>query len=348
MSGTEKFQKTATNLLPPSGEKTKNLFLRGKSYYFRQMVDGKQVWKSLGTGDYHLARYLMNQIIPDKLNRVGLNTDLAPSPKLIEIKHVTNEHLKKVPARKIEKNRIIEIWNSLPHGYKAERSRRTAELRLQRLIGFLGCDCIEDLSADPNLIDAMKTKLFDYRQGRGGNKGHPLSKQTISDSIMALKQVVNEAEEMEWITNANILRKKLSMKKIKCEMVKKRREPLAEEHLKTLFETMNKIKRGDFGFLGKARGTLIKRIKSYPKAFYYTILLSLFTGSRSCAVTSLCGRDFDKQKHIVSIRQNKELVKKGDTREHYKQLKTKESERDLCRHAGYKYRGRTNSRLRYD
>ena len=309
----------------------RNLTLRNGIYYYRQQINGKRIYKSLNTSDPYLAHYLLGQILK---NKICIQQPQNPSidfrlPALI----TSNQP---VQTQDTAEHNIVEVWDNLQHNCKTPQALKKNRSYILRAVELLGVKYIEALDAQPELIYDMLDKFRKSTIQTGGHKGETLSIKTIKRYTMPLRQVINYANDMEWIENAHKLLKFLELKRIKGFKGSVRREPLAEPDLEKLFRTLYKMLQSDTDeFIHKKcklqsqDHSKLTTITQYPVQISYAILLCLFTGSRACAITTLRHWDTDLTNKTITIAQNKELVAKGDIREKHKHLKTADSERKL-------------------
>lgn len=345
-------------MIPP----VRNLSLRNGVFYFRCMINGKRIYRSLNTSDPYLARYLL-KIALIEIKRVSwanckdcfskLDQSLVHTEKLNALNEIKFVHSascdginnlgKKIITKEVEdmprkkKHEIMKVWNNeVKHKFQHARDYNTATLRLERAVSFMGIINVEDLEKQPQVLDIMFEKLSQYIQPKGKNKGLGLSKQVIRDTVNYIKQVVEKAEEKQYIHKTNEIYRKLSLKKyvyanweFKAAI---KREAVAEDDFKIIFEALYKLHKHDLSFVEAAiqnklaESKVLNRIIEHPDIIFYAVLIALFSGSRANATITLRHSDIDIVKKTISIHKDKN-DKVG--RDQYKALKTDVSERDL-------------------
>lgn len=238
----------------------------------------------------------------------------------------------------ITKYNIRKIWyKSVEHNF-GKKDRVTADARVELLIKLCGVEDIREIDQNPGIIDDMKQKLFSYVQPNGKNKGKKYSHKTIKEFFRLFRQIIRVADENSKLKNTDKIFRKLSL--LNCSQVKelnpkKDRIPLNDLDYKKLFGMMAKIKKGNFADLDilikkhKKLKKKLEMIKKFPEQHYYSILISLFTGSRANASCTIRHRDIDIKQQLINIHCDKALINIGDERESYKHLKTEESSRVL-------------------
>lgn len=308
----------------------RNLSLRNGVYYYRQQINGKRILRSLHTSDPYTAVFLLRQILSQ-----GLSNE-ATTPIILQPNQSENQRIVSNNKRKKSKHDILEVWDGLPHQCISEQAWRKNRAYILKDVQFLGCKYIEDLSADPELIYSMLDKFRNTPIQQGGHKGQTLSLNSLKRYIMMLRQVINHAADMDWIDNKDKLISKLQLRKIKGFESSVRREPLAEPDFEKLFRCIYGLLHNDTSMLGtqccelsSEERSRIKHIEQYPRQIAYVILLCLFTGSRACAAETIRHKDIDLDNKTISICRDETLIKNGDKREKYKQLKTIDSERKI-------------------
>ena len=327
----------------------RNLCIRNGIFYFRRMVNGKRILKSLRTKNPLLAQYLILQIetqyIAEKprnplvittnkftKNKFTILSDLSPTQKQNKPRgqKMTN-------ATQISGHSISEIWKNLVDHAFDTKNQKTADTRVETMISMLGCSTIEELDADPYKLDEMKIKLFDYEQPAGKNKGQKYTKKTIKEHFRLMRQIIMTADNEFGLTNVDKMIRKLKLTNTTASKdlaQTKKRVPFDEEDYQKLFECMLKVKNNDLSGLQSMKENctqedkfLIERLYTYPQQWYFAILLALFTGARANAINTLRHQDIDLTNNTVYFHINDYLVKQQDIREKQKKLKTEESER---------------------
>ena len=353
---------TDANLIP----KHRNLCRRNGIFYFRKMVAGKRIFKSLKTDDPYLARHLLNRILLAELfpssHKVSLNktqfaifnVDFCKINTLpFDEKNVVLKSSKKIYKPKVAKmnpnqninttnatvavngHKIMDIWNqNASRRYVNQRDFRTATGRLQRMVDFLGVETVEEVYETPRLLDNMFTGLENYTY-----RGKGLTKNTVCDYVSYLSQVINVALVNKWVVPDASVTLRLSPEKYIFKNwtfgVSKTRVPLSDNELATLFKALYKIKNKEFDFIDKAMNmsqydkSLLQYIKDFPETITFVILLALFTGARANAAITIRIRDVDSKEKTVFFRIDKQLVAKKDIREMQKALKNNDAERML-------------------
>lgn len=134
----------------------RNLCVRNGVYYYRQQVHGKRIYKSLHTSDPYIAIFLLRQILSQNLvNNPIQSISIIPSFSPI------NSASALVPKQSLMKHDIVKVWDSLQHQCKNEIRLRNNRAYIVRVVKFLGCNYIEDLAAQPDLIYTMIDKFRD-------------------------------------------------------------------------------------------------------------------------------------------------------------------------------------------
>ena len=179
---------TDANLIP----KHRNLCQRNGIFYFRKMVGGKRIYKSLKTDDPYLARHLLNRILLawsspsshtvslNKTRFAMFNVDFCKINTLpFDEKNVVLKSSKKTHKLKEENmnpntnatnatviingHKIMDIWNNVvKHNFGRANDLKTATERLQRAVDCLGVETIEKLFEEPALLDNMYSGLACY------------------------------------------------------------------------------------------------------------------------------------------------------------------------------------------
>ena len=356
---------TDAKLMP----KHRNLCLRNGIFYFRQMVGGKRIYKSLKTDDPYLARHLLNRILLSRSSPFShtlslnnsrfamFNVDFCKINTLpFDEKNVVLKSSKKTHKLKEENmnpntnatnatviingHKIMDIWNNVvKHNFGRANDLKTATERLQRAVDCLGVETIEKLFEEPALLDNMYSGLACYVIPNGRYAGCCLSKGTIKDTVGYLKQVIDVSVLNKWVTEDMCVSKRLALKKYVYAnwnfCAKKERVALSEQELKQLFVALRKLKDRDFDLIDEAiakkRGDvlLLRDIKNNPDIIFYVTLLALFTGARANAVSTLRHKDIDIRNKTVSFGIDEKLVKNGDVREKCKRLKNQDATRVL-------------------
>ena len=307
----------------------RNLSLRNGVYYYRQQINGKRIFRSLHTSDPYTAVFLLRQILANSLSS-------EPSVPVIIQSHVQNQHNTANNKPRKTKHDILEVWDSLPHQCITDQAWRKNRAYILKDVQFLECKYIEDLADNPELIYNMLDKFRNNPIKQGGHKGQTLSLNSLKRYIMMLRQVINHAADMDWIDNKDKLISKLQLRKIKGFESSVRREPLAEPDFEKLFRCIYGLLHNDTSMLdtpccelSSEERSRIKHIKKYPKQIAYVILLCLWGGLRACAAETVRVFNIDLCNKTISIRRDETLIKNGDKREKYKQLKTIDSERKI-------------------
>ena len=338
----------------------RNLCLRNGIFYFRCMIDGKRIYRSLNTSDPYLARYFLKIALIEikRVSWAGSKEKFSKLPQpfveteklnaLNDIKFVhfassdvitktgktNNKEVNDMPRKK--KHEVMKVWSQdVKHNFRNPRDYSTATMRLKRAVDFMGVINVEDIEKQPQVLDTMFEKLSQYKQPNGKNKGQGLSKQVIRDTVNYIKQVIETAEDKWYICKTGDIFRKLQLKKhvysnweFKAPV---KRETVAEDEFKIIFQALYKLHKHDLDFIDKAfqegvvASKLLNRIKAHPDIFFYAILFSLFSGSRANATITLRHKDIDIENKKISIKKDKNI----DARERYKALKTKVSERDI-------------------
>lgn len=362
---------TDANLIP----KHRNLCQRNGIFYFRKMVGGKRIYKSLKTDDPYLARHLLNRILLARsspsshtvsLNKTQFamfNVDFCKINTLpFDEKNVVLKSSKKTHKLKEENmnpntnatnatvtingHKIMDIWNqNTSRRYVNKRDFRTATGRLQRMVDFLGVETVEEVYETPGLLDNMFAGLESYTY-----RGKGLTKNTVCDYVSYLNQVINVALVNKWVMPDSSVTLRLSPEKYIFKNwtfgESKTRVPLSDSELATLFRTLYKMKNKEFDFIDKAMNmpqydkSLLQYIKDFPETIIFVILLALFTGARANAAITLRIRDVDVKENTIFFRIDKKLVGKQDIREMQKALKNNDAERmlpvsDIIRGCGF-------------
>ena len=307
----------------------RNLSLRNGVYYYRQQINGKRIFRSLHTSDPYTAVFLLRQILANSLSS-------EPSIPVIIQSHVQKQHNITNNKPRKTKHDILEVWDSLPHQCITDQAWRKNRAYILKDVQFLECKYIEDLADNPELIYNMLDKFRNNPIKQGGHKGQTLSLNSLKRYIMMLRQVINHAADMDWIDNKDKLISKLQLRKIKGFESSVRREPLAEPDFEKLFGCIYRLLHDDTSILdtpccelSSEERSRIKHIKRYPKQIAYVILLCLWTGCRACAAETIRTINVDLYNKTISICRDETLIKNGDKREKYKQLKTIDSERKI-------------------
>ena len=319
----------------------KNLCKRNGTFYYRKQVDGKRVLKSLKTDDVFLAVHRLRQALAvtsgQKEQSKNKTTDTIFQPTSEHINQIQSEYpveeSKSVECNTKKKHKMADIWDSIYHGGQPLTQAR-AQSCVDRVIKFLGCKYIEDLDENPDLVYDMLDKFRKVRVKAGRSKGQTLGIKTIKEYIMHLRQIINYAEERDWIENAYKLKNRLTIRKIKGFSQSTPREPLAEPDFEILFNALFRMMNGDTDFLVNHKlksyqKQYLNRVLKHPQAFVWCILICLFTGSRAGATTTIRHNDIDLENLTISICKNQSLVNRDDIREKCKRLKTTESERKV-------------------
>ena len=337
--------------MPPAP--IRNLCVRNGIFYFRRMVKGKRILKSLRTKNPILAQYLIleletmyllktpgNPLVITKKNFTK-NKNMLLSDILLAHEH--NKHkgqqMKNVASNITQTvgHSIQDIWKTkVAHAFN-ETNQKTADTRVATMLSMLGCSTIEELDADPHKIDEMKTQLFDYDQPFGKNKGQKYTKKTIKEYFRLMRQIILTADTEFGLGNTDKLLRKLKLPNTvasKDFSQTKARAAFDEDDYKKLFECMAQVKNKDLSGLKNMRKNytkddvfLIDRLCNYPEQWYFAILLALYTGGRSNAINTLRHQDIDLTNNTINFHINKSLIKQNDIREMQKRLKTEESER---------------------
>ena len=351
MKSTVFSSKTDAKLMPPAP--IRNLCVRNGIFYFRRMVKGKRILKSLRTKNPILAQYLIleletmyllktpgNPLVITKKNFTK-NKNMLLSDILLAHEH--NKHkgqqMKNVASNITQTvgHSIQDIWKTkVAHAFN-ETNQKTADTRVATMLSMLGCSTIEELDADPHKIDEMKTQLFDYEQPFGKNKGQKYTKKTIKEHFRLMRQIILTADTEFGLGNTDKLLRKLKLPNTvasKDFSQTKARAAFDEDDYKKLFECMAQVKNKDLSGLKNMRKNytkddvfLIDRLCNYPEQWYFAILLALYTGGRSNAINTLRHQDIDLTNNTINFHRNKSLIKQNDIREMQKRLKTEESER---------------------
>ena len=339
---------------------TCNLCVRNGIFYFRKMVKGKRILKSLRTQNPILAQYLVLEL--ETMYLLGIRNNPSIVTKLVTKKNFTKnknmlfsntllaqEHYKHKgqqmdnAASNITPtvgHPIQEIWeNRVDHGFN-KTNQKTADTRVTTMLSILsrlGCSTIEDLDATPHKIDEMKKELFEYKQPSGKNKGQKYTKKTIKEHFRLLRQIIVTADNEFGLENTDKMIRKLKLSSsVATKDLSQTKERVAfdEDDYKKLFECMAKVKNRDLSELNAMRKNytrddkfLIDRLYTYPDQWYFAILLALYTGARSNAITTLRHQDIDLTNNTINFHINKSLIQHKDIREMQKRLKTDESER---------------------
>lgn len=319
----------------------RNLCKRNGTYYYRKQVDGKRVLKSLKTDDVFLAVHRLRQALAvvsgQKEQSKNKTTDTIFQPTSEHTNTIQPEKTvaesKSVECNTKKKHKMADIWDSIYHGGQPLTQAR-AQSCVDRVIKFLGCKYIEDLDENPDLVYDMLDKFRKVRVKAGRSKGQTLGLKTIKEYIMHLRQIINYAEERDWIENAYKLKNRLTIRKIKGFSQSTPREPLAEPDFEILFDALFRLLNGDTDFfdthkLKSYQKQHLNRVIKHPQAFVWVILICLFTGSRAGAATTIRHQDIDIENLTISICKNQSLVNRGDIREKCKRLKTTDSERKV-------------------
>ena len=338
---------TDTKLIPPIT--MRNLCMRNGIFYFRRMVNGKRILKSLRTKNPLLAQYLILQIETQYIAEKPRNPLVITTNKFTKNNFTILSDL--LPTQKQNKPKgqkmmnvtqntghpISEIWKKhVDHAFDT-KNQKTADTRVETMISMLGCSTIEELDADPYKLDEMKTKLFDYEQPAGKNKGQKYTKKTIKEHFRLMRQIIVTADNEFGLTNIDKMIRKLKLTNTTASKdlaQTKKRVPFDEGDYQKLFECMVKVKNNDLSGLQSMKDEctqddkfLIERLYTYPQQWYFAILLALYTGARANAINTLRHQDIDLTNNTIYFHINDYLVKQQDIREKQKKLKTEESER---------------------
>ncbi len=338
---------------------TRNLCIRNGIFYFRRMVRGKRILKSLRTRNPVLAQYLVLEL--ETMYLLGIRDNPSIVTKLVTKKNFTpnkfmlSSHQTEKQKYNKQKERcmtdiiqntnkiqtpghsISEIWkNQVDHAFDT-KNQKTADTRVEAMISMLECSTIEELDANPNKLDEMKTKLFEYEQPAGKHKGKKYTKKTIKEHFRLMRQIIMTADNEYGLTNTDKMIRKLKLTTTTASKdlaQTKKRVPFDEEDYKKLFECMLKVKNNDLSDLlaikdkcAKDDKFLIELLCTYPQQWYFVILLALYTGARANAINTLRHQDIDLTNNTIYFHVNDYLVEQGDVREKQKKLKTEESER---------------------
>lgn len=327
----------------------RNLCMRNGIFYFRRMVKGKRILKSLRTKNPLLAQYLILQIETNYItkkpgnplvittNKFTKNNFILSSNVLPNSKQNKPKGQKMINVTQNSGHSISEIWKKQVYHAFDTKNQKTADTRVETMISMLGCSTIEDLDANPHKLDEMKTKLFAYEQPSGKHKGQKYTKKTIKEHFRLMRQIIMTADNEFELQNTDKMIRKLKLTNTTASKdlaQTKKRVPFDEEDYKKLFECMSKVKNNDLSDLlaikdkcTKDEKFLIDRLCAYPQQWYFAILLALYTGARANAVITLRHQDVDLTHNTIYFHKNTYLVDKGDIREKQKKLKTEESER---------------------
>lgn len=308
----------------------RNLCLRNGVYYYRQQVHGKRIYKSLHTSDPYVAIFLLRQMLSQALSA----TSTHPTP-IISPFNPINSHYPSASKPSLERHDIVKVWDSLQHQCKNEIRLRNNRAYIIKVVEFLGCKYIEDLSEQPDLIYTMINKFRDTPIQAGIHKGKTISAKTLKNYLLLLRQVINHASDRDWIDNADKLISKLQLRKIKGFGSSVRREPLSEPDFEKLFESLYRLMHEDTSFLNHSSNLSVVElnrldtVKKYPVQICYVILICLFTGTRACGAITIRHLNVDCHNKTITISRNEGIIQQGDTRETYKKLKTDDSERKI-------------------
>lgn len=236
---------------------------------------------------------------------------------------------------KQQRHKLIQIWeNDVTHHYINKYDRTTADTRVQQLIDFMEITDIEDLDKDPKIIDILRQKLSDHIQTTGKNKGKHFSVKTIKEYFRLLRRIVRTHDENHKLKNFETIWRKTSSDKLRVDknLTKKERLPFNNEDYKKLFTFLAEIKKHQYmqlNFMLKTHPEYKKdllHIKRNSDAYFYTILIALFTGSRANAITTIRHQDIDLENKVIKFNKNEFSL---DEREKLKHLKTDESKRTV-------------------
>lgn len=353
MKSTVFSSQTDTKLIPPIY--VRNLCVRNGIFYFRRMVKGKRILKSLRTKNPLLAQYLILEMeLCNIVENQGVTKEITKKNftynkfMLLSNQTETQNHNKQkerymtnitqnAKGTQTSGHSISEIWkNRVDHAFDT-KNQKTANTRVETMLSMLGCSTIEDLDADPQKLDEMKAKLFEYEQPAGKNKGKKYTKKTIKEHFRLMRQIIMTADNEFELQNTDKMIRKLKLTNTTASKdlaQTKKRVPFDEEDYKKLFECMLKVKNNDLSGLQSMKEKcaqedkfLIERLYTYPQQWYFAILLALYTGARANAISTLRHQDIDMTNNTIYFHINDYLVQQQDIREKQKKLKTEESER---------------------
>lgn len=230
---------------------------------------------------------------------------------------------------------ILHIWQyRVVHHYVNAYDKTTADTRVQQMIDFMQTSDIQEIDKNPQIIDQLRQSLIDYIQTSGKNKGKHFSIRTIKEYFRLLRRIIKACDENQKLKNFETIWKKTSSERFRIDknLTKKERLPFNNEDYKKLFTFLASLQKHQFSqinFLLKSfpehKKDLMK-IKKNPEAFFYTILIALFTGSRATAITTLRHQDIDLNNKLIKF-DKKDFI--CDEREKLKRLKTEESKRTV-------------------
>lgn len=277
--------------------------------------------------------------------RMDIYCSLYPDKKMPEYKELfskeindilygrytaVNEAIPVCPTK--ETHTLANAWEQYcNHQYGTNNNGEEATKRnhrMETIFDNIPAKTLEEIDDKPEVLDELMKALYSLTIQTGKHKGKPYSVKTIQDMLIPFKSLIGYARTNKWIINEDILKKKLTVNSKLVSNKGLEQLPFSESDLQKIFTALKNIKNGDFSIFDnrkcEGKGKFIKFIKEYPEAFYFSALLSFYTGGRANSCITIRHRDIDIDKDIISI------IKNGDdAREQHKKLKTSASERDV-------------------
>lgn len=247
-------------------------------------------------------------------------------------------NLQPTPTNNEVKRSVKEVWEKYK-AYHYNLDNPTTELNrtiknMEEILSYLPeGTSIEDIDSAPQILEQIIDKLCTVKITNGKSKGKNFSMKTIKNKLIPFIATMVYANDNGWIKNIVQIKKKLSVNNYKKRITNAGEDvvPFEENDYNKLFTVLSDIKNNNFKYLDSLESKLnedarvqFNRIKKHPQAFFYTVLLALYTGSRANACCTLRHQDIDVNSRKINFDNSAD-----DEREKQKKLKTKASCRTL-------------------